>query len=99
MNDCLVCMTELADHYDSPFGHERACGVGDLHDPASAVERLYHRAVRVEHHGGSWSLNVYAAACGATGLTHTARGIKPCLTCFPNHPELLENWKRWHKIP
>lgn len=94
-----MCMAELAGHYDGQLSHERACGVGDLHDTSPVSERLYHRAVRVQHYGGSWGLNVYVAACGAQGLTHDARGIKPCLTCFPNHPELLQTWKEWHGTP
>lgn len=89
-------MAELADHYDGPLSHERACGVGDSGDASPAPERLYHRAVRIQEHGRSRALNLYAAACGAKSLTHESRGIRPCLTCFPNHPELLQTWKEWH---
>lgn len=95
---CRVCLDRLVKNYDSQLGHEMACSVTDITDTRSSDERVYHRAERVQYYGGSWSLNVYVAACGETGLTRAGRGRKPCLTCFPNHPELMQAWKEGHGL-
>lgn len=95
---CRICLDRLVGHYDSQLGHEMACSVGSIRSTAPASERLYHRAAEVQHYAGSWDLNVYRAQCGTEGLTRGSRGREPCLTCFPNHPELMQKWREGHRL-
>lgn len=76
---CKVCLDRLADQY-SPQVHRMMCGVISTHRPAGDV--VFHRATRIQYRGGSWSLNVYTAQCGATNLVSGSRGSVPCRTCF-----------------
>lgn len=76
---CKVCFDARADLYE-PIGHRQVCGV--TASGAPAPDRVFHRAARVQHHGGSWDLNVYVAQCGVTNLTNGSRGSIACSECF-----------------
>lgn len=80
---CKVCHDGLADRYE-PGLHRQVCGVTDLSSALSspADKLVFHRALQVQHYGGSWSLNVYKSKCGLTGLTGGSRGSEPCSACF-----------------
>lgn len=79
--DCLPCLDRNASFYGTPAGHERACGIVNIHEPVE--KRVYHKADNVKHYGGSWDLNVYIARCGSEPLVR-GWGARPCLDCFPD---------------
>lgn len=80
---CKVCHDGLADRYE-PGIHRQVCGVVDLSSAFSSTADgpVFHRALKVQHYGGSWSLNVYRSKCGLAGLVSGSRGSVPCSACF-----------------
>lgn len=76
---CRIC-SDRGPFVEEPGLHRRMCAVTSAADPSGGG--LFHRALSVQHEGGTPDLNVYVGKCGATNLIKSGVARKLCEPCF-----------------